>query len=92
MSATGKEGWRWSSVLGQLVGAIFGVLRLEAVVAHESDGDGLKELSAHRVLELKHLGVVVAGLEQRGNAKQHRVLHRQEGHNHLQRRRNGSCA
>ena len=53
-------------------------------LAHQGDGDGLKQLPADGVLELKHFRVVVAALEERGDAEQHRVLHRQEGHDHLQ--------
>ena len=71
MSAAGWAGWTWSSILCQLVGTILRVLGLEAVVAHQRNGDGLKQLPAHGVLELKHLRVVVAALEQRGDAEQH---------------------
>ena len=84
MSATEGAGWTWRSVLSQLVCAVFGVLGLEAVVAHQRNGNRFKQLPADRVLELKHLGVVVAAFEERGDAEQHRVLHRQEGDNHLQ--------
>ena len=49
------------------------------VCTHQRDGDRLEQLPADRVLELKHFRVVVAALEQRGDAEQHRVLHTAKG-------------
>ena len=52
--------------------AIFWMVGLHAVVAHERDRDRLKEGVANGVLKLEHLAVMVARLQKCRNTQQTR--------------------
>tara|TARA_B110000902_G_scaffold254121_1_gene317642 strand:- start:16203 stop:16475 length:273 start_codon:yes stop_codon:yes gene_type:complete len=62
---------------------LLGMIGLEAIVTDKCNFYGLEDKVAVVVLELHHLGVVVATVEDGRDAKEHGLLHREQRHHDL---------